>query len=654
MAAISHGADAVYIGAERFGARAAAGNSVADIALLCKYAHQFGAKVYVTTNTIIYDSEMEDTLRLIKELQDAGTDAFLVQDMGLLQEIKRLNEVAQKDENYREIVVHASTQTDNRTAEKVAWLASQGCRRVVLARELSLEEIREIHEKVPHVELEVFVHGALCVSYSGLCYASQYCFQRSANRGECAQFCRMKFDLVDADGKEIVHQKHLLSLKDLCLIDHLDALAEAGAVSFKIEGRLKDVSYVKNVVSAYSKRLDEIVRQHPDRYQRASWGKVSYTFTPDLRKTFNRTFTEYFYNGRVPDIASFDTPKALGEYVGRVKSMMKDEGGRMKDCVVVAGTAAFSNGDGLCFFDKDRELVGFRVNRAEGNRLYPQRMPAGLLSGMRLYRNYDETFQRVLSGVTAERRIEVKMVFCVSDEGFSLKATAKTPHSCECKEVLECEKELARQSQRDNIIKQLTRLGNTIFVCSEVEITDNADQYFIPSSQLADLRRRVVDGLTSQKPSKSEPIFQSNQSIQNTPLIDNKQVCLPDNLRWQPSYKQFPYVYNMANRQAENFYSAQGVDNVTPAFELLSSNKKNPLASKSRVTPSFGGGKGEALLMQCRHCLRFALGHCTKHGGSKPTWHEPLSLRLADGTTYPLHFNCQECQMEVYSLNINH
>lgn len=652
MAAIAHGADAVYIGAERFGARAAAGNSVADIALLCKYAHQFGAKVYVTTNTIIYNSEMEDTLRLIKELQDAGADAFLVQDMGLLQEIKVLNAVAQKDENYREIVVHASTQTDNRTAEKVAWLASQGCRRVVLARELSLEEIREIHEKVPHVELEVFVHGALCVSYSGLCYASQYCFQRSANRGECAQFCRMKFDLVDADGKEIVHQKHLLSLKDLCLIDHLDALAEAGAVSFKIEGRLKDVSYVKNVVSAYSKRLDEIVRQHPDRYQRASWGKVSYTFTPDLRKTFNRTFTEYFYNGRVADIASFDTPKALGEYVGQVKSIQQNS------FIVKQGLTpspfgesrgetllSFSNGDGLCFFDKNKELVGFRVNRAEGNRLYPQRMPAGLQPGMRLYRNYDETFQRVLSGVTAERRIEVKMVFGVSDEGFSLKATAKTLHSCECKEVLECEKELARQSQRDNIIKQLTRLGNTIFVCSEVVISDNADRYFIPSSLLADLRRKATESLSQQMAILPPSSLLSPPSTLHLP---------PSSLIWHPAYEQFPYVYNMANRQAENFYSAQGVDNVTPAFELLSSNKKDPLASKSRVTPSFGGGKGEALLMQCRHCLRFALGHCTKHGGSKPTWHEPLSLRLADGTTYPLHFNCQECQMEVYSLNIEH
>ena len=339
IAAIDHGADAVYIGAPRFGARAAAGNSVDDIRQLCIYAHQFSAKVYVTVNTIIYDDELEATRQLIAELADAGVDAILVQDMGLLQI---------PNSEFR-IPFHASTQTDNRTVEKVRWLAGLGFKRVVLARELSVDEIAEIHRQVPDVELEVFVHGALCVSYSGLCYVSQHCFQRSANRGECAQFCRMKFDLLDADGRELEHQRHLLSLKDMNQLQHLEELIVAGACSFKIEGRLKDASYVKNVVAAYSQRLDAIIAKHPDAYGRASKGRVSYSFTPNLKKTFNRGFTTYFLHGRQPDIFSPDTPKAMGEFVGTVKELRRDS-------FNVAGTASFANGDGLCFINQDHEL----------------------------------------------------------------------------------------------------------------------------------------------------------------------------------------------------------------------------------------------------------------------------------------------------------
>ena len=278
IAAIDNGADAVYIGASRFGARVAAGNSVEDIAELCRYAHPFGAKVYVTVNTIIYDDELDDTRQLLNELEKVGADAILVQDPSLFT-------------RHTSLALHASTQTDNRTPEKVAWLRSLGFRRVVLARELSVDEIREIHRQVPDVELEVFVHGALCVSYSGQCYASQYCFGRSANRGACAQFCRLPFDLVDSNGQVIEQGRHLLSLKDLCQIDHLEELMEAGAVSFKIEGRLKDADYVKNVTAAYSQRLNQIIARHPERYQRASRGRCSYTFEPNLKKTFNRGVT---------------------------------------------------------------------------------------------------------------------------------------------------------------------------------------------------------------------------------------------------------------------------------------------------------------------------------------------------------------------------
>lgn len=329
MAAIDHGADAVYIGAERFGARQAAGNPVGDIAELCKYAHTFGAKVYVTVNTIIYDDELKGTEELIWRLYDVGVDAILVQDMGIL------------EMNLPPIDLHASTQTDNRTKEKVAWLAAHGFKRVVLARELSLTDIAGIHRDVPGVEIEAFVHGALCVSYSGQCYASQYCFGRSANRGECAQFCRLRFDLEDSAGQRIVAGKHLLSLKDMCRIDSIEQMADAGVTSFKIEGRLKDITYVKNVTAAYSRRLDGIVKRHPDKYCRASFGKCSYTFTPSLDKTFNRGFTDYFLKGRESSIISFDTPKSIGEYVGKVKEVHNNS-------FSIAGTASFANGDGLC------------------------------------------------------------------------------------------------------------------------------------------------------------------------------------------------------------------------------------------------------------------------------------------------------------------
>ena len=262
IAAIDHGADAVYIGASRFGARVAAGNSVDDIRRLCDYAHPFGVKVYVTVNTILYDDELEATRQLLLELQQAGVDAILVQDMAVLE--MRNEKLEMRNEDFSFPVLHASTQTDNRTPEKVRWLRDLGFSRVVLARELSVEEIATIHREVPDVELEVFVHGALCVSYSGICYASQHCFGRSANRGECAQFCRMKFSLVDAEGREVEHDRYLLSLKDLNQSDHLEELIKAGATSFKIEGRLKDVSYVKNVTAAYSQQLNQIIRRYPD------------------------------------------------------------------------------------------------------------------------------------------------------------------------------------------------------------------------------------------------------------------------------------------------------------------------------------------------------------------------------------------------------
>ena len=656
LAAIEHGADAVYIGAPRFGARAAAGNSVDDIAELCRYAHQFGAKVYVTVNTIIYDSELADTRQLLGELQQAGVDAVLVQDMGLrptpqplpvregsgypLQQKKHITPLHTGRGRGVGLPLHASTQTDNRSPEKVRWLRSLGFRRVVLARELSLEEIREIHRQVPDVELEVFVHGALCVSYSGQCYMSQYCQGRSANRGECAQMCRMQYDLLDADGREIEHQRHLLSLRDMCRIDSLEELADAGAVSFKIEGRLKDVGYVKNVVAAYSQRLDELCAKRSNDYVRASRGRVTYSFKPDLRKTFNRGFTDYFLHahrdehgvlqGRQADIVSFDTPKALGEYVGKVKEVRRDS-------FTVAGTAAFANGDGLCFFETvataplrsgsvasrraQGTLVGFRVNRAEGNRLFPLRMPDGLRPGMALYRNNDVAFERLMSGRTAERKIPVKMVFKANEQGIELLISDAADGSPVSAAQVATTLQPAQKPQHDNIVRQLTKLGNTPYVCQEIVV--EGDEYFVPSSQLAELRRQAVGASYVQDVGEPAcPEAEGHGDVDACSAV----TPLPAGER-----EKFPYLLNVANHQARRFYRELGVE-AGDALEL--------------EKPGVGQG---LLLMQCRYCLRYSLGYCVKHGGKRPTWREPLTLRLGDGREFRLEFDCRECQMNIFS-----
>ena len=573
IAAIDHGADAVYIGAPKFGARAAVGNSIDDIRQLCEYAHQFDAKIYVTLNTIVYDDELEQVRSLIDELATIGVDAVLVQDMGLLQFM-----------DGKPFEIHASTQTDNRTADKVRWLKQLGFSRAVLARELSAEEIAEIHREVPDIELEVFVHGALCVSYSGICYASQHCFQRSANRGECAQFCRMRFSLVDAEGTEVEHERYLLSLKDMNQSDNLEKLIEAGAVSFKIEGRLKDVAYVKNVTAAYSERLNAFIRKHPDEYCRASKGRCEYTFTPNLNRTFNRGYTTYFVNGRQPDIASFDTPKAVGEFVGRVKEIRNDS-------FNVAGTASFANGDGLCFLNSDRQFEGFRANRVAGNRIFPFKMPAGLRPGMALYRNNDQEFERILSKPSATRKIAISIALRAVDDGFELSANGVTVH-------FDAEHQLAQKSPRENIVRQLSKLGDTIYECAEVVVPDDFN-FFIPNSQLSDMRRQLIDTMGQTK-------------------RDVKQARVGKN----PGVKELSYQNNISNHQSAAFYGT----NELSAYELK-------------------GGDGP--IMQCRHCLRYSLGYCVKRGGKRPTWREPLSLVLGDGRRFRLEFDCQHCQMNV-------
>ena len=622
ISAIDHGADAVYIGARKYGARAAAGNSVEDIAELCRYAHRYDAKVYATVNTIIYDQEMSDTLALCEELSQAGVDALLVQDMGLLTLLR------EEQVRFRP-ALHASTQTDNRTVEKVKWLKDQGFRRVVLARELSISEIKDIHQAVPDVELEAFVHGALCVSYSGQCYASHYCFGRSANRGECSQVCRMPMTLRDGDGEIIEQDKHLLSLRDMAQLENLERLAEAGVTSFKIEGRLKDADYVKNVTAAYSEQLNALCRLHPERYRRASMGRCTYTFTPDIRKSFNRGFTTYFSDvttlphDRRP-MSSPLSPKSIGEYVGTVKDIR----GRS---IIVSSVEPFSNGDGLCFF-ADERLIGFRVNRAEGNRLQPLSLPAELRRGMRLYRNHNQAFVTLLSKPSAQRKIDVTIALTTDSDNTSQTAdrtavllTITDEHGHCGTAVTTVEMQQPRSPQEENIRKQLQKLGDTPYLCRDIEIQEGLP--FMPSSVLSNLRREATGKLMEQ----AGIVKAENKEQAVTVKAEDTKSCNHNTasaLPQRPLYNS-PELYNAANQEARDFYSRQGQE--ADAFELH-------------------GGK---TLMRCRYCLRYELGHCLKD--KRPDdWREPLTLSINnDKQTFSLHFDCKRCEMTVRLIEEN-
>lgn len=595
IAAIDHGADAVYIGASRFGARVAAGNSIDDISKLCEYAHRFDAKVYVTINTILYDNEIEAAREILRRLVDINVDAVLVQDMALVK----------MSSDYPSLVLHASTQTDNRNIDKVKWLRNIGFQRVVLARELSLEEIKTIHEAVPEVELEVFVHGAICVSYSGACYASQHCFGRSANRGNCAQFCRLKFNLKDADNNILLSDKYLLSQKDMCRIDQLEDLLDAGVTSFKIEGRLKDISYIKNIVAAYNMQLNRIIANNSDKYTRASKGHVEYSFTPDVSKTFNRGYTNYFLNGRQENMANFMTPKAIGEYVGKVKEIRKDS-------FNVSGTAIFNNGDGLCFFNSQKQLEGFRVNKVVNNRLFPQSMPRNLKPGATLYRNNDQDFERMLSKNTAQRKIMLFAQLDITSTGFQLTVTDEMGRKATA--TVTVEHQTAKTDQEENIKLQIGKLGNTHYSLQSLEISNEAKGFFIPSSILSDLRRNVVGALMVNNDIKEQKQFVYGKC--DTTCSSNK----PEHIN----------LANVANRIAQQFYMEQGFPGVPKAKEI---------AKKEH---------GE-LIMTCRYCIKHELGFCSKQNRAKPQWREPLCLELPDGHKFQLKFECSKCQMKIYA-----
>lgn len=585
--AINHGADAVYIGAPKFGARAAAGNSLEDIRELCEYAHLYEARIYVTLNTILKEDELEEAERMIWDLWRVGTDALIIQDMG----ITRLN--------LPPIPLHASTQTDNRTPEKVRFLEAAGFTQVVLARELSLNEIRRISEATT-VPLEVFVHGALCVSYSGQCYLSAALSGRSANRGECAQYCRLPYTMVDATGTEIVTHKHLLSLKDMNRSDQLEALLDAGVSSLKIEGRLKDVGYVKNITAYYRKKLDAVLSRRPE-YRRASAGRSTYTFEPVAEKSFNRGFTPFLLEGRTADITAFNTPKSLGEPVGTVKEIKGNS-------FTVAGLKQLSNGDGLVFFNRKGELEGFRVNRVEANRVFPLDMPQ-LTPKTPLYRNFDQAFDKLLAKPSAERKLSVEIEFLDNPFGFTLCMEDETGARIMLTEPFA--KELARREQQDNIRTQLSKLGNTPFEASKV-VVGLSENWFVPSSLLADMRRRGVEKLLEARRARypRETVKRVQPSVS---------IPFPE--------RQLTYLGNVANGKARSFYQDHGVEQIDPAFEL----------SPRKDVP----------LMFTKHCLRYSMGWCPTYQKDKSPYKEPYYLLYKD-TRLRLQFDCKHCQMLVF------
>ena len=583
--AILHGADAVYIGAPRFGARSAAANSVGDIAALCEMAHKYDARVYVALNTLLKEDELMEAEKLIAELYCAGADALIVQDMG----ITRLD--------IPPIALHASTQTDNRTLDKVRFLQEAGFSQVVLARELSLEEIRGI-ARGTDVPLEVFIHGALCVSYSGQCYLSHAMCSRSANRGECAQYCRLPYTLRDGDGKILAKDKHLLSLKDLNQSDRLEQLLDAGATSLKIEGRLKEISYVKNCTAYYRRMLDSIFSRRSE-YVRASSGRISLDFEPDLAKSFNRGFTHYFLDGRTKEmIVSQDTPKSLGEYVGKVARTGNN-------FIQVQTKITLHNGDGIGYFNSNGEFSGFRINRVEGDRIYPASMPP-IFSGDVLYRNFDQEFEKRLLRKTAERRIGLDMHLYPLYDGVALSLQDETGKCVTVRRDMVLEP--AGKDQGEQQKRLLEKLGNNIFEPHNIYISGSKG-CFIPASHLSELKRLAIERLMMARRLAHRPDLRKKE---------NGRISYPE--------KILSYRGNVANSLAEKFYREHGVEKIEPAFEC------------KRVE--------QVPLMFTRHCIRFMLGYCTRKpaGGELK---EPLMMNYGNKELI-LKFDCTRCEMQIY------
>ncbi len=595
--AVKHGADAVYMGAQAFGARAAAGNSIDDIARVVHFAHQFGARVYVTVNTIVYDSELRDVERMIAGLYRVGVDALIVQDMGILRM------------DIPPIELHASTQCDIRTPEKARFLEAVGFSQLVLARELSAAEIAAIVEAV-RVPVECFVHGALCVSYSGRCQASQLLRDRSANRGECAQICRLPFDLTDARGNVLVHDKHLLSLRDFNQSDRVEAMLAAGVSSLKIEGRLKDAAYVKNVVAHYRRVLDSAIAAGGGRYVRASQGVSEVAFEPRLSKSFNRSFTHYFFDSRRPTadgekIASIDTPKSLGETFGVVEQARGA-------AIAVKGNARAANGDGFSYFGPDGKYYGFRANRVEGNRIFPLGR-VSLPRGTRLYRTFDKDFEDALQRDTATRYIEIDATLAYRNAHLSLELAEVGGTKAVVSATIEnLAPACTPQAQRQCL--ELSKLGNTIFRARHINALDGL---FVPSSLLTRLRRDAVEALLRAK--RAAYRYGYRRAEDRGATFPTQNLVSAD---------------NVANRLASDFYRSHGVVAIEPAMEV-----KQPTPGEERP------------VMHTRYCLRRQLGACllTPAGSKLP---RDLYLRGTGSVVLRVECTCHDCGMKLYATTL--
>lgn len=571
IAAIDYGADAVYIGAEGFGARKNVPNSLDDIKEVVEYAHKFNVKIYVTINTILTDEDIVKAKKLIKKLAEINVDAIIIQDMGLLDQSSILP-------------IHASTQCDNRTPEKVKLLENIGFSRVVLARELSIKQIKEIRSQTD-IELEAFIHGALCVSYSGQCYLSQAIGGRSANKGECAQPCRKKYSLQNEDGKIIAKDKHLLNLKDFNASRHIKELADAGVTSFKIEGRLKDVNYVKNVVAYYRKLIDGL------NLGKTSSGEILLDFEPNLEKSFSRGFSDYFLKNR-GQCFSFESPKSKGEYIGKVN-------GIGPNCFEFATRISASAQDGLCFLVNDN-IAGCLVNKAEGNKIYPNKMD-GIKIGTAIYRNFDAEFDKKLKTSKTCRKIRVDIEFGLK----KIKAVDENNNVVEIEYDFE---EFAQNSEKmgQNIITQLKKSGESDFLVEDVKIKSEKIP-FLPVSKLNEFRRELLEKLMNERLLNYQNRFQQKRPF-------NPSIVQPFN------DKTIDYRANVLNKHAKKFYQELGYEVAEPALE-------SGLNARGKV------------VMTTKHCLKYAFDMCKS----------PEKLYLIDekNKKYELNFNCEKCEMEI-------
>ncbi len=592
--AINHGADAVYIGGPAFGARAKAPNTVADIARLVKHAHRYHAEVFVALNTIFHDNELAGARELAQQLYEAEVDALIVQDMGLL------------ELDLPPIQLHASTQTDIRTVEKAVFLDQVGFSQIVLARELDLNTVKKIADATS-CNLEFFIHGALCVAFSGQCFISHAHTGRSANRGECSQECRLPFTLEDQKGRIIGKDKHFLSMKDNDQSTNLRALIQAGVSSFKIEGRYKDLSYVKNATAHYRELLDEILNDMPE-LAKSSSGNCTYSFTPQPEKTFNRSATDYFVNGRQANIGAFDTPKFSGEELGKVNKVGKD-------FFEVETSIELHNGDGVCFFDVHKELVGLRVNTAEGKRLYPNEMPADMRRGMTVFRNRDHAFMRLLEKDSTQRKIPVNMVFYETPDGFALGVTDDDDFSATA--ICTTEKQVAQNLEKaeSSLRENLNKLGGTDFIANNIKL-DITQMWFAPASIINGLRRDAI-----------EQLQQSRDLGYQRPA--RRKAAEPAAIYPEDTLS---YLANVYNKKAHAFYQKHGVKIIAKAYEA---NEE----------------LGEVPVMITKHCLRFSHGLCPKEakgviGVQGTVTAEPMTL-ISGNDRYTLRFDCKPCEMHV-------